>query len=236
MKLPFKSVTICPLLTAVKNSALKLHVVVMQVIKFYFGEWWTGVFVLTFPPLMKTGGRRWRWVLGLALRTVASSSHSKSYHHSQGVYYFLAPHLLLSVAQFKAVEGNGNYATYILIFSGQIFFATVFWLLCVKLLWRHFQLLARLDYVLSYVLSKKQGIQKYKPRLNLFSLKAVRMLCGGCVGNPVLFTAPCAKGSFELGVLPFPLPDCTERSGLMSRTYFVSGLCWFRLNYIPSVL
>lgn len=55
------------------------------------------------------------------------------------------------------------------------------------------------------------------------------MLRGGCVGNPVLYTTPHAKGSFELGVLPFLLPDCTERSGLLSRTYFVGEHKWFVL-------
>lgn len=107
MKLPFKCVTICPFFTVVKNSALKLHVVIVPYPNFILG----GVFILPFPPLMKTGGRKWRWALGLALRTTTSSSHSKSYHHWQAVYYFLAPHLLLSVTQFRAVEGNGNYAT-----------------------------------------------------------------------------------------------------------------------------
>lgn len=47
----------------------------------------------------------------------SSSSNSESYHHSQAVYYFLAPHLLLSVAQFRAVVENVNYATCILNFS-----------------------------------------------------------------------------------------------------------------------
>lgn len=58
--------------------------------------------------------------------TTPSSSHSKSYHHSQAVYRFFAPFLLHSVARFRAVEGNGNYATCILNFSGQMMFATVF--------------------------------------------------------------------------------------------------------------
>lgn len=116
--------------TVVKNSALKLHVVIVQYPNFILG----GVFILPFSPLMKTGGRKWRWTLGLALRTTTFSSCSKSYHHLQAVYYFLAPHLLLSVTQFRAVEGNGNYATCILNFSGQILFATIFWLLCIKLL------------------------------------------------------------------------------------------------------
>lgn len=53
------------------------------------------------------------------------------------------------------------------------------------------------------------------------------MLREGCVGSPVLFSGPCAKGSIKLGVWLFLLPDCTERSGLKSPTYFVGEHKWF---------
>jgi len=51
LKLLFESVRICHLLTVVKNS---YHASTQILI----WGWWMDVFVLPFPPLMKTGGRR----------------------------------------------------------------------------------------------------------------------------------------------------------------------------------
>lgn len=63
---------------------------------------------------------------GVGYEAINFSSCGKNYHHLQGVCYFLAPHLLLSEAVFRAAEGNLNYATFILNFSGQILFTAVF--------------------------------------------------------------------------------------------------------------
>lgn len=59
---------------------------------------------------------------GVGYRATNFSSCGKNYHHLQDVYCFLAPHLLLSEALFRAVEGNVNYAACILNVSGQILF------------------------------------------------------------------------------------------------------------------
>lgn len=90
---------------------------------FILGDGGWGVFI---KSLIKIGGRRRRWTLELTMRATNFSSCGKSYHHLQDVYYFLGPDLLLSVAQFRAMEGNVNYATCTLNFSGQISFTTVF--------------------------------------------------------------------------------------------------------------
>lgn len=136
MKLPFKSDTICFWLTVVKKQRPKtacsylVHNLCTKCTNFILGDGGWGVFI---KSLMKIGGRRWRWTSGLTMRATNFSSCGKSYHPLQDVYYFLGPDLLLSVAQFRAMEGNVNYATCIQIFSGQILFTTVFWLLHIKL-------------------------------------------------------------------------------------------------------
>lgn len=92
----------------------------------------SGVFFI--KSQMKMSGRIWKWTFGLALGATNFSSCGKNYHHLQDVYNFLAFHLLLCVALFRAVEGNLNYAACILNFCGQILFTSVFWLLHIKLL------------------------------------------------------------------------------------------------------
>lgn len=61
---------------------------------------------------------------------------------------------------------------------------------------------------------EKQGIQKQEPHLNLFPGICCQIVEWRLRWKPSAVDTPCAKCSFELGVLLFLLPDCTAGSGL----------------------
>lgn len=146
MRCPFIPLTMCLLLTVGNSSALKLYVAIMQLPKFYFGwRWWKG-FCYCFTSSTTNEGRLQKvktglaWLRGLSLP--AATVEVAPTHRPSTIFWYLTYYLPW---QFRAVGRNGNYTACELKLSALALFARVFRLLCIKLLYHNFQLLAPFD-------------------------------------------------------------------------------------------